>query len=117
MPTQERWLEDNIAATVWISPVRASDLEQCFHALATMIASKDHAVHILFDIADGGHVPASAPILAIRSGLLAKPNTGKVAVVGMDTLAQILAQVATSVSGKEIVFFPFDRSALDWLRE
>jgi len=117
MPTQESWLDENTVSTVWTQPITPEELKSCFNQLARMIEGKKDTVHILFDIAEGGSVPAQAPMLALRSGFLGKPNLGRVAVVGMAVVPQILASVAASVSRKDIMFFPLRDSALAYLKD
>lgn len=117
MPTAESWLEANIILTTWTNPLTADELKVCFNNLAQLIAKAERTTHILFDLSDAGSVPAQAPVLALGSHFLSKRNTGKVAMVGMNIVAQILAQVATSVSKKDINFFPLYNSALAYLRD
>jgi hypothetical protein len=117
MPTQESWLDDNIIQTTWTSPLTSEELRECFQRLADWIQSSDHRVHVLFDITGTGSIPADAPVLAINSRFLTQSNIGKVAVVGMDIVPQLLARVAATVSRKDITFFPLIESALDYLKK
>ena len=55
-------------------------------------------------------------MLAIRSKFLSNKNTGKVAVVGGDAIPQILAKVASSVTKRDILFFPAHDEALAYLK-
>jgi hypothetical protein len=117
MATEESWIQENIILTTWTKPLTAEQLRACFNNLAQMTAEADTTAHILFDLTDAGSVPAQAPVLALGSNFLTQEHTGKVAVVGMNIVAQILAQVATSVSKKDINFFPIYKSALAYLQE
>ena len=116
MPTFEERLDDDIILITWQAPLASGELRTCFKQLANWLEEGGQTTHVLFDLTDAGHVPADAPISAIHSGFLTSSNVGKVAVIGMDIVPQILAQVATSVTKRDIKFFPFRRSAIDYLR-
>jgi hypothetical protein len=115
--TEEIWLEDNIILTIWKKPLSADELRACFDRLARMLGQAQATTHLLFDLSEAGSVPSQAPVLALNSHFLTQEHTGKIAVVGMNIVAQILAQVATSVSKKDINFFPLYNSALAYLKD
>ena len=117
MATQESWLQQDIILVEWTHPLNRDELAGCFARLNSMLKEKRETIHILFEITNSGSVPAHAPMLALKSGFLSGPNLGKVAVVGMAIVPQILAQVAASVSGKDITFFPLMNSALAFLKD
>ena len=116
MPTCEQWMNEDILAIRWESPLTASELSVCFNSLARMIGERTQTVQVLFDIRAASSIPVQAPLLAVRSGFLSKPNTGKVVVVSTDVIAEILANVATNVTRHPIVFFPCYEAALEFLR-
>ncbi len=115
MPTSETWDEDRVLVTQWNSPLTADELGRCFQNLAKLIATEPVAVPILFDLHGATTLPAQAPILAIRSGFLTLKNTGQVAVVSSDVIAEILARVATSITRHDIQFFARRDEALRYL--
>jgi len=117
MPTQESWFDDAIIQTVWNAPVVSSELFDCFNTLANWVSTADKTVHILFNIENSGAIPANAPSLAVRSGFLKNPQIGKVVVVGMNIMPQVLARVAAVVARKDITFFPTHESALEYIKE
>ena len=117
MPTREYWIEPSVLGTSWTQPLSAAELATCFQTLTAMIDSKKHDVAVLFDIREAKTIPAQAPVLAIRSRFLTRANTGKIAVVSTDVIAQILAEVASSVTRREILFFPLYETALDYLKK
>lgn len=116
MPTREDWISETLLATVWSAPLSANELSACFAELAKQISSKAHSVDLLFDVRETRTIPVQAPALAIRSGFLSQPNTGKVAVVSGDVIAQILASVASGITRHEILFFSEYQAALDYLK-
>jgi hypothetical protein len=105
MPTEESWIVEHIAATRWTEPLTADELTACFNALTAMIRAKPHLVHVLFDLREAGIVPARAPIIAIQSGMFSTENTGSIAVVSTDVLAELLASVASRKTRHPIRFF------------
>ena len=115
MPTREYWINETIIATVWAAPLTAAELAACFTELATQISSQAQVTRILFDVRGTRTIPVQAPALAIRSGFLSQPNTGKVTVVSGDVIAQILANIASGITRHEIVFFSEYQAALDYL--
>lgn len=115
MPTSEIWLEDNILMTTWTGPLTTDELWECFCSLAGQIDQADAITHVLFDIQQSGSIPSQAPMLAIRSKFLSKKNSGRVAVVGGEAIPQILAKVASSVTKRDILFFPQQSTALTYL--
>ena len=116
MPTHEAWITDApIIETIWEAPLTSAELKACFKNLAELLDERTETTHILFDLDNAGHVPADAPVSAISSGFLKKDHLDRVAVIGMDIVPQILAQVAMSVSQQDIKFFPLRQSALDYL--
>ena len=117
MPTYETWLEDDIILSVWEAPLTREEVDACVHHIANWIDSHPGVTHVLGDITRAGKVPNSAPLSAIRSRFMTKPNTGRIAVIGMDPVPQALAQVAISVTRKDIRFFADRESAMAYLRE
>jgi hypothetical protein len=117
VPTREEWLTENIILTTWQAPVSREDLDGCFKQISYWIKFRTEETHVLCDLREAGVVPNSAPLSAIRSKFLTRPNTGRVAVVGMDRGPQILAQVAVTVTKKAIRFFPDREEALAYLTE
>ncbi len=115
MPTSENWLNDSIIQSVWEDSSTSEEVQTCFDTLAAWLEEAEQPTHILFNIQKSSSIPTNAPMLAVHSGFLNKPNTGKVVVVGMQVLAQIMARVAASVSRKNITFFPDMESALSYL--
>lgn len=73
-------------------------------------------IAFVFDITHAGPVPPQSPMYALQSAFMSHNNTGKVAVIGMDIIAQIFAQTASSVAGRDITCFPMAKAALDYLR-
>ena len=116
MPTNEAWLDDNVIITEWNNPLTPDELYDCFKALRQMLELGAHPVHILFDLRDAGSVPAQAPILAIRSKFLETPSLDKVVVVSNDVIAQILAKTASSITRRDILFFPLYDLAVNHLQ-
>lgn len=80
-----------------------------------MIGGRPYCVQVLFDLSQAKIIPSSAPLLAIHSGFLSRPNTGQVAVVTTDVIAEILAGIASRVTHHPVRFFPSVESALDFL--
>ena len=117
MPTQEVWLDDTILTTKWVHRLTADEVDASFAALRTMLDSAGHRVHLLFDLRESGMVPAQAPVLAIRSKFLESATLDKVVVVSTDVIAQILAKTASTVTMREILFFPLYDVAVCYLRE
>ena len=118
MPTHQSWLTTNIVMTTWTRPLTETDLDTAFGYLSEQLDSTDETIHILFDITDSGRIPASAPVLALRSRFLQKNNTGCVVVIGTDEIGpQILARIASRVSRKDITFFPDTEQAVAYLIE
>jgi len=115
MPTREEWLTDNIIQTTWQAPLTREELEACFRQISHFIKYRNDVTHVLFDLSEAGHVPNSAPLSAIRSKFLTRPNTGRIAVIGMERGPQILAQVAVSVTQKPIRFYPSQEEAIAYL--
>lgn len=116
MATEEKWIEDSIFTTVWLSPLFASDLKTCFENIVQEVSSKGTLVHVLFDVQKAGTIPMNAPYLALHSGFMKLENLGYVAVVGMDRRAQVLADIVVKVVHKEIVFFPSHKEATEYLK-
>jgi len=117
MPTNERWLQDDIILVVWEAPLTREDVDRSINQIANWIKSNPTVTHVLADITRAGKIPNSAPLSAIRSKFMTKPNTGRIAVIGMDKESQVLTQVAVSVTRKEVRFFPDEESAMAYLRE
>ena len=117
MPTHEDWLEDAILQTTWTLPLTSDDLLHCFIALAEKIDKAETPIHVLFDINNAGSISVEAPLLAIRSRFMTKANTGRIAVIGTHTIPQMLADVATKVTKKEIRFFRDRETALNYLHD
>lgn len=115
MPTQETWFDDSVIQAVWEEPLTSNELKACFALLESWIDKSERTINILFNIQNSGSIPTNAPMLAVHSGFLSKLNTGKVVVVGMKTLPQIMARVAASVSRKDINFFPDLEAAIAFL--
>ena len=80
-----------------------------------MIDEKPGRVQVLFDLRQAKSIPAHAPMIAIRSGMLTKANTGRVAVVTTDMVAEILAGVAARITHHDIRFFSLCQTALAYL--
>ena len=59
----------------------------------------------------------TAPVLAIRSKFLETPSLDKVVVVSSDAIAQILTKTASTITMREILFFPLYDRALHYLQE
>ena len=117
MPTQESWLDDTTIQTYWTKPLTPDELINCFTTLASWLDETDFEAHVLFDILDSGSIPSNAPILAVRSSFLNHPNVGRIAVVGMKAVPQVLARVASTVARKDIKFFPTTEDALNYIRQ
>ena len=116
MPTYETWLEDDIILSTWEAPLTREEVDACVYQIAHWIDSRPGVTHVLGDITRAGKVPNSAPLSAIRSRFMTKANTGRIAVIGLDPVPQALAQVAISVTRKDIRFFPDRESAMAYLR-
>lgn len=117
MPTSIQWFDEKILSVTWDSPLKASELKVCFNEITEHLEQKSHTIHILFNITNAKSVPPQAPMYAIQSGFMTHDNTGKVAVVGMDIIAQIFAQTASAVTSHDITFFPLANAAVDYLRD
>ena len=117
MPTHESWLEDGIIAIIWTQPLTSDEVYQCFLNLSAIIDASAQKIHLLFDITDAGSLPVNTPVLAIRSRLMIKAHSGRIAVIGESILSKKLADVATQITKKEISFFPNIQDALNYLRE
>ncbi len=115
MPTQESWIGETIVQTVWHSPLKADELTCCFANLLQFIDESDKVIHVLFDITQAKQIPGQAPMLFIRSKITSRPNLGRMAVVGVNPLAQIFAQMAVKVTGRKIEFFRTRKDALAYL--
>lgn len=116
MATHEEWLQADLIRTTWESPLSPTDLVRCFNLLAVMIVDKSVTVNILFDLRRAMAIPAQAPMIAMRSGVLTHPNTGKIVVVSKDVFAEVLANLAASLTRREIVFFPTYEAAMESLQ-
>lgn len=116
MPTCENWIDPHIIAVKWTSPLTPDELGACFRNLKSLLEAADYPVHILFDLRETGSVPPQAPVLAVRSKFLEMPSLDKVVVVSNDIIAQILAKTASSVTRREILFFPLYDVAVNYLQ-
>lgn len=118
MPTEEIWLDDSTVLTKWKRPLTEREIKHSFAEIAAMLDQSVETTHILFEISDAGVISPSTPRLAIRSGILTKPYTGNVAMVGAvqaESLTKAMFQIATSSTGKEIMYFTFIVDALAYL--
>lgn len=117
MPTRIQWHDDNILSITWTTPLKASELKTSFNEITEHLKQKSQTTHILFDITEAKSVPPQAPMYAIQSGFMSHENTGKIAVVGMDIIAQIFTQTASAVTARDITFFPLANAALAYLKD
>jgi hypothetical protein len=117
MPTFEKPLDSEIAETIWTSPLKSHELSLCFATLAKQIAESENVVHLLFDIRGAGAIPTQAPMLFIRSGIASQPNLGSIVVIGTSPVAQILAQIAVKMTGKNILFFATEAEVMAYLQD
>lgn len=117
MTTKITWLNDSIISIVWESPLTSEELKTCFNDLTEQIQTKDHFVDCLFDVTQAGNIPASAPIYATKSGFMSAENTGRIAVIGTDVIAKLLAQTAIKLTGMPIEFFPNAPAAIKYLKQ
>lgn len=118
MPVQIEWFRSEIIGIEWVVPMDGGQVQDCFSQLVGMLDECFPAtVHALFDIQHVGLIPMDAPLIAVRSRFLTKPNLGKVAAVGMIPLAQSMAQIATRFTGKPIQFFKTESEAIKYLLE
>ncbi|MEO1288449.1 MAG: STAS/SEC14 domain-containing protein [Chloroflexota bacterium] len=117
MPTTEQWLNKDIIVTTWHNPLRSSEIADCFMKLKEELRNHDDTVHILFDIRGVPSIPTQAPLHFVKSELPRQDNLGLIAVIGLQAIAQILAQMASHMSGQPIVFFPDEDSAMAYIQE
>ena len=116
MSTTEKWIDEEILSTTWINPLTKSEVAACFQELSSQISSSENMVHVLFNIENSGSIPSQAPFDFIKAQLATLPKMGNIAVVGLSPIAQILAQMATRMTGQTIVFFKDESEALAYLR-
>ena len=105
MPTNMCWLNEKTILVEWQARLTVEDLKCSFESLAHEVGRRADSVDIVFDIADAGHIPVDAPMLALRSGFLNKSQTRHVIVVGMNYWAQVLARAASRAASKPIIFY------------
>ena len=117
MPTVETQPHPDIFQTTWTRPLSSNELRSSFFAIAEHLDTASGPVNILFDITGAGNVPLNAPSLALQSGFLRHENLGRVAVVGMDRMAQTLASLASNLAGKDILFFGNVADAMAYLAQ
>jgi hypothetical protein len=118
LPTEEIWLDDSTVLAKWKRPLTERDIAASFKQVAEMLDKVIATTHVLLEVSEAGVIPPSAPRMAIRSGLLTKPYIGNVAMVGevqAESLTKAMFQIATSSTGKEIMFFTFIVDALAYL--
>jgi len=115
MPTEQTYLQENVIRTVWTAPLKSEELSDCFTQLAKWLDSATHTTHILFDISGAGSIPTQAPFLFIRAEITKRPNMGRIAVVGTNPIAQILAQMAVKMTSQHILFFATEADAMAYL--
>ena len=118
LPTEEIWLDDSTVLAKWKHPLTERELAASFNNLAEMLDEAVAMTHVLLEVSDAGVFPPSAPRFAIRSGLLTKSYIGNVAMIGdvqAESLMKAMFQIATSSTGKEIMYFTFIVDALAYL--
>lgn len=115
MATQEKWINNQIILTTWKKHLTPEDLNKCFGILSRAVHETGHTVHILFDISSVERIPSQAPILFIRANIAAAPNLGRIAVIGINPFAQILAQIAVKMTTHDIKFFATEGEAMAYL--
>ncbi len=115
MPVSERWIKNQVVSITWTAPLTSGEVSYCFVQLARKVQVAEQMVHILFDITDAGSIPTQAPMHFIKSQIALQPQLGSIAVVGINPIAQILAQMAAKMTGQTIVFFDDTSAALDYI--
>lgn len=117
MPIDRIHLEATIVKAVWKAPLRSEELTDCFGNMASFLDETDETVNIIFDIREAGMIPAQAPFLFIRAEIVKKPNLGRIAVVGKNPVAEVLAHMATRMTQHTIEFFVDEAGALNYLQQ
>lgn len=117
MPTREEWITQDIFMTEWHAPLDGEELRGSFDAIRSALEEKTTTVHILFDLTQAGAIPLNSPYIALRSKFMVHERIGKVAVVGMDIRAEILADMVVKVTHRDIVFFSTYNQAMEYLND
>ena len=116
MPTQETWLDDDIYATIWQVPLTVDDLRLCFMNITEAMTHHQKPPNVLFDLTESSAIPFNAPYVALKSGFMTHHNADRVAVVGMNLRAQMLADIVVKVTKRDILFFASQAEAVDYLK-
>ena len=117
MPTHEEWLSPSIFVTKWESPLSSEELRLAFGAIYDALEESENGAHVMFDLTQSGMIPFNAPYLALKSGFMTHPHAGRVAVVGMNIRAEILADIVVKVTRRDILFFPTYDKAREYLQD
>jgi|GEM_PF-5994864 len=116
MPIDKMHIDATIVKAVWKAPLKSDELADCFQNMANFLDEADETVNLLFDIREAGMIPAQAPFLFIRAEVVKKPNLGRIAVVGKNPVAEVLARMAIRMTQHEILFFADEAEALNYLQ-
>ena len=109
------WENSTTIIVIWESPLTSDDVENCFLDIVKKLDEGQGKINILFKLNPSGGIPVNSPHLALKSGFMTHPKSGKVVVIGMGKLAQHLAGIATKLTGKEISFHPTEIEARDYI--
>lgn len=116
MPTREEWLEDNVFLSRWTGTLTNEDLRVGFSNIARVLNEQHHTIHVLFDLVECQEMPFNAPYLALKSGFMTHHHIGKVAIVGSNVRARILADIVEKVTQRAFTFCEDYKVAMDYFR-
>ena len=117
MPASVSKRENNIISSVWDEPLKSDELSECFENLNHHMDEGEGVTHLLFDIRNAGNIPAQAPFLFIRSQIIKHGKLGRIATIGTNPVAKVLAQMAVKMASNKIHFFDTEEQALEYLKE
>lgn len=117
MPTIETKIANNIVKSEWMKPLKSAELVECFATLGGYLDKADTPLSVLFDVENVISIPSQAPFLFLRAGITKNPKLDRMAVIGTDPIAQILAQMAVKMTSQNILFFASEADALKYLAD
>lgn len=117
MPTEQSWYNGSTYITTWSGDLSNEDMRNCFNDIRLILEAQEEPINVLFDLMEVKGIPFSAPTTALSSGAMSHRNLKKIAVVGMNMRAQILADIVARVTRRPITFFETHKEAVEYLHE